>query len=275
MKKYYIGILALCVLVLGLTGYTLIQSAAAKQDVQTEKKAREIATKLNDYVRQNQEIPESLNEAGVSDAPKTVRYSKKSDKEYEFCVTYKSAKTYGYSGPETLLTGSITRDLGTEESYDDYYGGSSYKPSTLYLSYTYKKGENCQTVQPYFYTSYNSRGSTSTASKAAQDTERKTDINTLHAQLEVYYNDHGKYPSLSELNSSTWRSTNMKGLDREALRDPAGSSYTLLSNAFKNYYSYTAKSDSGSTCSTTLACTSYTLTATLSDSTAHTKQSLN
>lgn len=275
MKKYYVGILVLCVLVLGLTGYTLVQAAADKQDVSTEKEAREIADKLNDYVRENNEIPESLNETGVSDPPKTVRYSKKSDKEYEFCVTYKSAKSYGYSSPATLLTGGITKDLGTEESYDDYYGGSSSKPSTLYLSYTYKKGENCQTVQPYFYTSYNSRGSASTASKAAQDTERKTDINTLHAQIEAYYAENGKYPAYLELNSTTWRASNMAGLDREALSDPASSGYTLVSSPYKNYYSYEAKGADGKSCSSTITCDSYTLTAYLSDGTTYTKKSLN
>lgn len=231
MKKYYIGILALCVLVLGLTGYTLIQSAAAKQDVQTEKNAQEIAKKLNDYVGRNKEIPESLNEAGVSDAPKTVRYSKKSDKEYEFCVTYKSAKTYGYSGPETLLTGSITRNLGTEGSDNDYYGDTSYKPSTLYLGYTHKKGDNCQTVNPYIgsynfyddaYTQPKPSMSSKTGAVKARDTQRVTDINNIHSKLEVYYNDNSFYPS-------TFTAATFPGIDSESLKDPNGISIAINS----------------------------------------------
>src|SRR5258708_1962844 len=61
----------------------------------------------------------------------------------------------------------------------------------------------------------------------ARDTERTTDIKALHGQIEAYYASKGNYPSLTDMNDSTWRGTNMKGLDQEALKDPKGSTYTL------------------------------------------------
>src|SRR5438105_14972551 len=62
----------------------------------------------------------------------------------------------------------------------------------------------------------------------ARDTERKTDINALHGQLEAYQAQNGKYPSLDQINengsaNAGWRSTNMKGLDAAALADPNNS----------------------------------------------------
>src|SRR3982751_6956611 len=54
----------------------------------------------------------------------------------------------------------------------------------------------------------------------ARDTERKTDVNAIHGQVEAYYAQNGKYPTLANLNDSTWRGSNMKGLDAEALKDP-------------------------------------------------------
>src|SRR3982751_7135212 len=54
----------------------------------------------------------------------------------------------------------------------------------------------------------------------ARNTERTTDIKALHGQVEAYYAQNGKYPTLANLNDSTWRTANMKGLDKEALKDP-------------------------------------------------------
>ena len=56
----------------------------------------------------------------------------------------------------------------------------------------------------------------------ARDTERKTDINAIHGQTEAYQAQNGKYPTLANVNDSTFRSTNMKGLDPAALQDPKG-----------------------------------------------------
>src|SRR5688572_14244107 len=61
----------------------------------------------------------------------------------------------------------------------------------------------------------------------ARNTERETDIKAIHSQLEAYYAQNGSYPALSDVNDATWRGTNMKGLDSEALKDPKGTTQTL------------------------------------------------
>lgn len=54
----------------------------------------------------------------------------------------------------------------------------------------------------------------------ARDTERKTDINALQGQMEAFQAQIGKYPALADVNDSTYRGANMKGLDAGALQDP-------------------------------------------------------
>jgi hypothetical protein len=105
----------------------------------------------------------------------------------------------------------------------------------------------------------------------AKDAERKTDLNALASQLEVYYTDTGNYPTLANLNDSAWVKTNMKGMDTEALKDPDGSQAKLAGSPAFKAYSYQVKP---ANC-TGANCTAYTLTATLDDGSTYTKQSLN
>ncbi|GIW60798.1 MAG: hypothetical protein KatS3mg087_1864 [Patescibacteria group bacterium] len=111
-----------------------------------------------------------------------------------------------------------------------------------------------------------------------RDTERQTDIKALHGQLEAYYAQNGRYPTLANLNDSTFRSNNLKGLDTEALQDPKGSSPTLVAAPAANSYAYAA---TPANCDNNTAgdCTGYTLTATLEGtidgSSTYTKTSLN
>ncbi len=52
----------------------------------------------------------------------------------------------------------------------------------------------------------------------ARDTERTTDINALHTQFEVYFNDNGFYPTFAVASVPA----NFPGLDEEAVNDPNG-----------------------------------------------------
>src|ERR1700761_40839 len=63
----------------------------------------------------------------------------------------------------------------------------------------------------------------------ARDSKRKTDIGAVQASLESYYSSNNTYPTVADLNSSTWRATNMKGFDPNALEDPKGNSQTVIS----------------------------------------------
>ncbi len=109
----------------------------------------------------------------------------------------------------------------------------------------------------------------------ARDTERKTDINALHGQLEAYQAQNGKYPTLANVNDTAFRATDMKGLDPAALQDPKGSAQTLVAGAgdSKDYgYDVTpAGCDNGAGGD----CLQYTLTATLEGGGTYVKKSLN
>jgi len=121
----------------------------------------------------------------------------------------------------------------------------------------------------------------------ARNTERTTDIKALHGQIEAYYAQNGKYPSLANVNSVAWRTTNMKGLDCEAMKDPKGTGagtcaaggapYALVTTAGANNYSYAVfASDGTSACDDiTTDCAVYTLTATLEGGGTFTKTNLN
>jgi len=109
----------------------------------------------------------------------------------------------------------------------------------------------------------------------ARDTERKTDINALHGQLEAYQAQNGRYPTLADMNNATFRAANLKGLDPEALKDPKGTAQTLAGTAGANVYSYVA---TPANCDNTPAngdCLQYTLTATLEGGGTYAKASLN
>jgi hypothetical protein len=115
-----------------------------------------------------------------------------------------------------------------------------------------------------------------TAPDKAKDTERQTDIKAMHGQIEAYYAQNGFYPTLANLNDANWRSTNLKGLDDEALKDPEGTAKVLAATPAAKIYSYQVSRAGGGTCDNKKnECAQYTLTATLSDGTTFTKQNLN
>jgi hypothetical protein len=106
---------------------------------------------------------------------------------------------------------------------------------------------------------------------SAKDAKRKTDINALATQMEVYYSDNGYYPTLNNVNDANWRKTNMKGFDDNALKDPDGTQAKLSGSPAAKVYAYQA---APANCTGT-NCTSYVLTAILDNGSSYTKQSLN
>ncbi len=110
--------------------------------------------------------------------------------------------------------------------------------------------------------------------RRARDTERQTDIKAIHGQVEAYYAQNGRYPTLANLNDDTWVGDNLKGLDLGALQDPKGSGNDLQGSAAASIYSY-AVGPTGCDNSTGGDCTEYTLTATLESGGTYAKTSLN
>ncbi|HYF96413.1 MAG TPA: hypothetical protein VD947_00040 [Patescibacteria group bacterium] len=101
------------------------------------------------------------------------------------------------------------------------------------------------------------------------DAARKSDINAIYSQLEVNFAINGFYPSLSELNDSSWRSANMSSLDEEALKAPGSKSAILGSSPSASQYGYNPTGCNSS------GCAHFTLSAQLSDGNQFTKNSSN
>ena len=116
----------------------------------------------------------------------------------------------------------------------------------------------------------------------ARDSKRKTDINALDSHVEAFYASYGFYPTLADLQTSSFLSTYLKGFDPSALTDPKGGAVAASSAA--NHYGYAA---TGTSCSNTTAttisgtpatpqdngCDGFTATATLEAGGTYQKQS--
>ena len=111
----------------------------------------------------------------------------------------------------------------------------------------------------------------------ARNTERQTDVKAIHGQVEAYFAQNGKYPTLANMNDATWRGTNMKGLDTEALRDPKSASYNLVATPAASVYAYAVFASDGTTAcdNTTTDCAVYTLTTTYEGGGTFAKTNLN
>ena len=98
----------------------------------------------------------------------------------------------------------------------------------------------------------------------ARNSKRQTDISTLQTQLESYYAQKNHYPSLTELNDSSWRSTNLGGLDSTALEDPSNpGDNRLFPVPTAKHYAYSVTDKTGASCENDdTKCQEYSLTAT-------------
>ena len=99
--------------------------------------------------------------------------------------------------------------------------------------------------------------------KKGRDADRKSDINSMYSQVEVYFAENGKYPTLTDMNSSTFRTNSLKGLSDDALTDPKGSGATLVGTPAANSYAYAVTPAGCDNTTTGGDCLGFTLTATL------------
>lgn len=116
--------------------------------------------------------------------------------------------------------------------------------------------------------------------KKGRDADRKSDINAIYSQVEVYFAQNSKYPTLADLNSSTWRDANVKGLSDDTIHAP-NSTKDLISDTGStatDVYIYNpspANCDDGENGGTGGDCTGFTITANLEAGGTFTKTGSN
>lgn len=118
-----------------------------------------------------------------------------------------------------------------------------------------------------------------------RNNQRQTDIDVTQSQLETYYAQVDRYPTLAQINDAAWRAESMKGLRDDALQDPGwakdgmcskNEKPTLAEGPTKQCYSYQVSTSDGSQCDNDKSiCGKYTLTATLENGESYVKTSLN
>jgi len=119
-----------------------------------------------------------------------------------------------------------------------------------------------------------------------RNTKRQTAITDLQAQLEAYFAQQDKYPTLGNFQDRTWIKSNMKKLDLGSIQDPSwvlndkctDKTYLpiLTDKPTAGCYSYQPTTDTGAACDNANAnCTKYTLTATSEGGGTIVKTSLN
>jgi type IV pilus assembly protein PilA len=115
--------------------------------------------------------------------------------------------------------------------------------------------------------------------RRARDTERQTDVNSVATQLEVYYNDNGGYPVLTgSVNTDSWVTANLKGIDIQSLRPPGTTANAMTNTATPTavQYGYQTFASDGTTACTTAPCAKFKLYWLKEDTSAvQTKDSLN
>lgn len=103
--------------------------------------------------------------------------------------------------------------------------------------------------------------------RSARNTQRQTDIKAVASHLETYNVKNSYYPELSDLNTATFISGELKGLDRESTRDPkagtAATDYQFADgDATAQKYGYTVTKDDDTACDNDTPgdeCTKFTL----------------
>jgi type II secretory pathway pseudopilin PulG len=96
-----------------------------------------------------------------------------------------------------------------------------------------------------------------------RNNKRQTDIKIIQGNLETYFNQNNKYPTLANLNSAAWLKSNLKSLNIQNLTDPKASHARLAASPRANAYSYEVSSSDGKPCDNIVTdCLKYTLTAT-------------
>lgn len=193
IRKYYVGLGVLMVIALGCLVYAISQAGAAKADKKTNLAVQKISDKMTTYTIDNG-VPASLQEAGISDVPSSIKYTKIDSQKYKICIDYKTASSGFDAGWFSLLGGAYGGG-----SPQDTSGDHSYFDSTV--QYRHKKGQNCQTITDS-YSGYLKSSSSSTTNPSFSSTNQSTSSLACSSDYDNYYGLQGQ-ATVSSINPTT------------------------------------------------------------------------
>src|SRR5579859_3950041 len=98
LGKYYLIFGVLMAFTIAMVIFTISKAPDAKTDKNTAAKMAEIASKLNEFMLKNNQLPATLDDAGVNNIPDTITYSKAGLSQYQICAYYKSSGSSFGSG---------------------------------------------------------------------------------------------------------------------------------------------------------------------------------
>jgi hypothetical protein len=115
-----------------------------------------------------------------------------------------------------------------------------------------------------------------TIKERSNDSQRRTDIKSIQTNLEVFYNDNGRYPAFFEMSSDTWRRSNLREFSLTGLPDDVDPDKVFRLSASRASYGYVPSRDGDTSCENAPdTCQKYTLSALLSSNEVYELESLN
>lgn len=228
IKKYYVGLAILMAIMLACLIYTVSQAGAAKADKKTNEAVQKISNKLETYVI-SKGVPDSLQTAGISDVPSTVKYTKLSDQKYKICFDYKQASSGFDAGWWSLLGGAFDQGTDTSQSEDRTYFDYS-------VQYKHKKGQNCQTItdtyggysSPIDYGSSSSSGASLNSQSTNQNYSQSYSSSVCSSDYDSYYQLQGE-ATVASVDAAA-RKINFQ-TQGQVVKDGSGKSQPAISSA--------------------------------------------
>lgn len=136
-------IILLATLLMVYVGFRLFQ---ASKDVQTRKHANTIGTQLGEYITEKRTVPLTLEGAGITNVPKTVRYSYVSTTKFKLCADFQKFNNPSAGAFQKFINLLVNQpdNLAIETASTDgtIYGVAGF--DDLHLA-----GPDCQTVEYY------------------------------------------------------------------------------------------------------------------------------
>lgn len=145
MKKYYIGVAVLTVLVLAVLGFAYVSSLSGRNDRQVRVALEQANRDIENYASSNNKLPTSLNQVYTANPPRNITYERLAADIYMLCGTFTN-EVVSREGPWAREDRKLTQYAERQKAKQpdvNFVASGSYG----FYSLSHKKGKNCYLVQ--------------------------------------------------------------------------------------------------------------------------------